>query len=152
MARYFLDSSAVVKRYVAELGSAWVSGLLSPAAAHEPYLVGITGVEVVAALVNHSPSLAAVDLAQALKDFKQDFQNQYHPLAVNSALIALAMDLAGKHRLRGYDAVQLAGGVQLLTASLARADPLPTFVSADGKLNAAATAEGLAVDDPTLHP
>jgi len=28
---YFLDSSAVAKRYVAELGSAWVIQLLDPA-------------------------------------------------------------------------------------------------------------------------
>lgn len=152
MARYFLDSSAIVKRYVAELGSGWVAGLLSPAAAHEPFLVGVTGAEVVAALVNHSPALAAADLAQALQDFRQDLHGQYQVLAVNSALIALAMDLAEKHRLRGYDAVQLAGGVELSKASLAQAAPAPTFVSADGKLNAAAVAEGLTVDDPTQHP
>jgi hypothetical protein len=30
--------------------------------------------------------------------------------------------------------------------------PPVTFISADQELNAAATAEGLAVDDPTTHP
>jgi len=31
MAVYFLDSSALVKRYISETGSAWVLGLFDPA-------------------------------------------------------------------------------------------------------------------------
>jgi len=34
----------------------------------------------------------------------------------------------------------------------ARGLPAIVFVSADNNLNAAATAEGLAVDDPNAHP
>lgn len=34
MALYFLDTSALVKRYVAESGSAWVMALCDPASGH----------------------------------------------------------------------------------------------------------------------
>jgi uncharacterized protein len=32
MSDYFFDSSALVKRYLAELGTAWVRGLVDPTA------------------------------------------------------------------------------------------------------------------------
>ena len=63
----------------------------------------------------------------------------------------MAMSLAEAHRLRGYDAVQLAAALQVLVACSALGAPL-TFVSADANLNAAAAAEGLTVDNPVLHP
>ena len=50
MAVYFLDSSAVVKRYAQETGSAWVELLTDPQAGHHLYLARITAVEVVAAV------------------------------------------------------------------------------------------------------
>jgi predicted nucleic acid-binding protein len=42
----YLDSSAVVKRYVAEIGSAWVQGLTAPAAGNRSWIAAVTGVEV----------------------------------------------------------------------------------------------------------
>ena len=50
MAVYFFDSSAIVKRYVREVGSAWVLGITDPAASHHLYVARIAGVEVVSAL------------------------------------------------------------------------------------------------------
>jgi len=69
-------------------------------------------------------------------------------VAITPRLIARAMDLAEVHALRGYDAMQLAAALQ---ANVRRRTPI-TFVSADVALNAAATAEGLPVDDPNAHP
>jgi predicted nucleic acid-binding protein len=151
VAAYFFDSSGIVKRYAAELGSAWVQSLTAPAAGHEAHLARITGVEVVSALVRHSPPLTPPQLALTLAAFRHDFRTQYQLLEVSPGLVLAAMHLAEKHRLRGYDAVQLAGALELHGHYLARGQ-IVTFVSADGQLNAAATAEGLAVDDPTTHP
>jgi hypothetical protein len=61
------------------------------------------------------------------------------------------MALAETHALRGYDAVQLAAALNVNSACAA-AGAVFTLVSADGELNAAARAEGLAVEDPNLHP
>ena len=151
MDSYFFDSSGIVKRYVTEVGTAWVVGITDPIAANDIYVVHITGVEVVSALVRKVPSLPPPTLAQAISEFKNDLQRQYQRVAVTGALIVQAMSMAEKHRLRGYDAVQLAAALQVLVACQALAVPL-VFVSADSNLNAAAAKEGLTVDNPTLHP
>ena len=50
MTAYFLDTSALVKRYVVEQGSAWVTALTDSAAGHELWICSITRVEILAAL------------------------------------------------------------------------------------------------------
>ena len=50
MAAFIFDASGIVKRYLTEIGSAWVQRLTDPAAAHETFLTRITRVEVVAAV------------------------------------------------------------------------------------------------------
>lgn len=61
------------------------------------------------------------------------------------------MRLAERHGVRGYDAVQLAAA--RATDAVARSVGTPaTLVSADLELNAAAAAEGIAVEDPNNHP
>ena len=62
------------------------------------------------------------------------------------------MDLAEAHGLRAYDSVQLAAALELNRLRVAAGMGGIILVSADLELNAAATASGLAVDDPNLHP
>ena len=62
------------------------------------------------------------------------------------------MAMAEKHRLRGYDAVQLAAALELNSIRLAMGGQTLVFVSADVNLNNSASAEGLTVDNPNLHP
>ena len=54
-------------------------------------------------------------------------------------------------RLRAYDAVQLAVALEVNRIHQMAGSPI-TLASADRDLNAAATAEGLAVDNPNYHP
>ena len=42
MAAFIFDASGIVKRYLTEIGSAWVQGLTDPAAAHEVFLTRLT--------------------------------------------------------------------------------------------------------------
>jgi predicted nucleic acid-binding protein len=152
VASYFLDSSAIVKRYLTETGSGWVRSLTDPIAANDIFLARITGVEVVSALVRHNPPLPQPLLNQNLSDFKADLQTQFQLISINSAVISRAMNLAEAHRLRGYDAVQLAAAVEWQLVGKGIGLLVLTFVSADVRLNAAAVAEGLAVDNPVFHP
>jgi uncharacterized protein len=41
MALYFLDSSALVKRYINEVGSAWILSLLNPASNPEFFVAAV---------------------------------------------------------------------------------------------------------------
>ena len=50
MAGYFLDSSALVKRYIQEPGTNGVRDLCSPTAGHVLYIARIAGAEVIAAI------------------------------------------------------------------------------------------------------
>ena len=54
MADYHLDSSALVKRYIRESGSDWVSGLFDPALNNEVFIAAITPVEIIAAITRRA--------------------------------------------------------------------------------------------------
>jgi uncharacterized protein len=147
---YYFDTSALVKRYVAETGSAWVRAITTPASGNEIYVARISAVEGVSALVRQSPPLG--NLSAVLADLQFDFFHQYQRLALSNSVVATAMRLAEAHRLRGYDAVQLASAVELNAARIGAGLAALTFVSADHSLNAAAHAESLPIEDPNDHP
>lgn len=153
MAAYFLDSSALVKRYARETGTAWVAGLFKPASGNRIYSARITFVEVVAALTRRTRSgrLTSTATAKSLARFRRAFAGKVSVIEVTPPLVEAAAGLAEKHALRGYDAVQLAAALHSNARRLtAGATPL-TLISADIALNAAALAEGLVVDNPNSH-
>jgi len=59
---------------------------------------------------------------------------------------------ARKHRLRAYDAVQLTAALEVDRRNQDAGCGPVTLVSAYQDLNAAAAAEGLAVENANLHP
>lgn len=153
MGAYFCDSSGLAKRYLSEPGSTWVRSIVDPTAGNDIYIARIAGVEVVSAVTRRqrSGSISAVDAAIILTDFRSDFAKDYQLVDLTPALIAHAMTLAETHALRGYDAVQLAAALQVNAQYHTLGIPC-TLISADAALNAAATAEGLLVEDPNNHP
>jgi hypothetical protein len=154
VAAYFLDSSAVVKRYMSEIGTAWVGSTSGPTAGNELFVASLTGVEVVSAICRRriGGTIEASTANAALAQFRHDFTNQYQTVEISDAVVARAMSLADVHGLRAYDAIQLAA--MLETNALRRGLPVPplTLISADDELNAAAQAEGVTVEDPKSHP
>ena len=52
MSLYFLDSSALVKRYVTETGSDWIRALTDPTVRNSLIIARITWVEVLSALAH----------------------------------------------------------------------------------------------------
>jgi predicted nucleic acid-binding protein len=152
MAGYFFDSSALVKFYLRERGSAWVRRLINRTRRHDIAVVRITGVEAASALVRHTPPMSRAGLTTALSRLDVHFDSQFLVLPVDRALVAAAIHLTGRHRLRGYDAVQLAAALGVRRRNSRAGAPAPILVSADLALNAAAAAEGFAVDDPNRHP
>lgn len=149
MADYFLDTSAVVKRYVQETGTAWIRTLAASATGHFIYLARITEVEVTSALARRrgQPGLSVAQARTALGLFHQDFAQDYRIAEITVPLLQRAALLADTHTLRGYDAVQLAAALEVRLQV-----PLLILISADADLNTAATAEGLPVEDPNTNP
>src|SRR5260370_678918 len=97
------------------------------------------------------PEPGGADATAVLAAFRHDFRNEYRVVEVTPALIETAMAMAEAYPVRGYDAVQLAATVEVRTACLAMGTTL-TLISADVALNAAAAAEGVAVEGPHLSP
>jgi predicted nucleic acid-binding protein len=153
MAAYFLDTSALVKRYATETGTAWVTGVIDPAAGNLILVARITGVETVAAIARKRKGklLSPSDAATALATARQEFGGLFLIVEITVALLTAAADLAEKHALRGYDAVQLAAALEA-SAERQRLNLTPlTLVTADKELLAAGTTERLTVDDPNNH-
>ncbi|AGA28707.1 type II toxin-antitoxin system VapC family toxin [Singulisphaera acidiphila] len=145
---YFLDTSALVKRYVDEVGTGWVQALTHPGAGHTHFLARITQAEMVSAVTRRERGghIAPADAVTALADFQFDFARQYLVVEISAGLVAHATSLARRYALRGYDAVQLAAALEVQD----NASGL-VLLSADGDLNAAAIAEGVAVENPNFH-
>jgi uncharacterized protein len=150
VAAYYLDSSGLVKRYVNEVGTSWVRGLTHRNAGHQIFVSRITAVEVTAAVARRrrGRTLTPPQAASIQSRFRQHLAGRYTVLELTPGLLADAMKLANTHELRAYDAVQLAAAIAL--NRLAQGGIV--LVSADQELNGAATAEGLAVDNPNAHP
>jgi predicted nucleic acid-binding protein len=134
----YLDSSALVKRYLEEPGGDQVRQLIADAEALGT--VAISRVEVVAAL-GKAVRLGAVTREQG-ESARQFFQTEWRDLSrieITDHVIERAADLAWSHGLRGYDSVQLAAAM-IWQESLGFPLTLATF---DVKLWEAAARIGL---------
>jgi predicted nucleic acid-binding protein len=151
---YCFDSSALVKRYAPEQGSAWVKGIFAVVSEHTVCLGQVGMVEIAAALSRkvRTGELSQDDYEAALGLFLTDVRNAEYILApLSDRIVELAVELTRRHPLRGYDAVHLATAMTL-NAALLSADLLPlVFVAADERLCEAARGEGLATENPNEH-
>jgi len=154
MAVYFFDTSAIVKRYIQEVGTAWVRNIANPASGNLIYLVNISIVEVASAVARRqrTGSIAAPDALAILTQYRKDLITDFRHIEITPVLISKAAFFAESFALRAYDAVQLAAAMELHTQRNANSlNPL-TMVSADQELNTAAANIGLLVENPNLHP
>ena len=153
MAVFLFDTSGLVKRHVAEAGSAWVRSLVRVRSGHILTIAQITKVEVVAAITRRQRGgrLSPAQAGAILGHFHRDCANRYNVLDVLPAHLTAAMALSRRHGLRAYDAVQLAVAAFADESSRRSGAGPVTLVSADRELNAAASAEGLPVEDPNGH-
>jgi predicted nucleic acid-binding protein len=150
---YYLDASALAKRYLVEIGTDWIRVITHPEADTTIVVSEITLVEVSAAIgarhraatITDEERIAAFDL------LVRHATEEYQLIAVDPMIIDRAMHLTQTRRLRGYDAVQLATGLVVNESYLAAELPELVFVSADHDLLDAAQAEGLAIADPNEH-
>ena len=142
MNAYFFDTSALVKRYVLELGSLWVNTLINQPTTRV-YISRLAEAEVSAALTRRLPSADAVRI---LHNFDHDVATSYIRLTITDTVIDHAVQLTRGQRLRGCDSLQLATALQLAQIE----NPI-IFVCSDSDLLTAASAESLSVKNPELH-
>jgi uncharacterized protein len=140
---YYLDSSALVKRYVQEDGSSTVDQLFQ-----SPQVLitsSLTYAEIYAALcrLHRAQNMNKQTLTRILAHFEDDWQD-LHVIDFHTDVRSHVPTIIREHPLRGADVVQLASA---LSAHERNIDL--RFVCADHRLCNAATDVGLSVTDPS---
>ena len=142
----YLDTSAFVKRFVAEPGSDIVQRLVGT---EGPVATAtIAYAEVYSGLTRRrrEGGLSVNGYGVACR-FEDDWKAVVR-VELKDEVLALARDLIRRHPLRGFDAIHLASALRLQSdLGLAL-----TFAAADGKLLKAAAAERLAVINVEAPP
>jgi predicted nucleic acid-binding protein len=136
--------------HVQETGTVWVTGITNRSAGHDLNTVSLTGPEMIATFFRKARGgiITRVQAARLARNFSLDWQQQYQVLIVNEGIINLAMTIAERYALRGYDSVHLAAALELHQNRQAIQLPALTFVSADVEQLQAAQAEGLVIENP----
>ncbi|CAN5300314.1 hypothetical protein BH24CHL7_BH24CHL7_14330 [soil metagenome] len=128
----FLDTSALIKRYVAEPGSELVIDLMSRDASWAGSALAQLETQVTLCHLDLNDTLEAELRARARSDWER-----FIVVALAATLIERAVDIACSHRLRTLDSIHLAAAAQL---------PRPfTFVTFDRQQAAAAQVLGFEV-------
>ena len=152
MTTHYLDTSALSKRYVQEVGTEWIRALASQDE-HTLLTARVTMVEVYSALARRKreESVPPADCAIATQAFAAHCATEYEFVELDLNVVNLARGLLDRYPLRAYDAVQLASATVANQALDAAHLAGLVFLSADDRLNTIAAAEGLAVDNPNHH-
>lgn len=158
MALYFLDSSAIVKRYFQEQGHHWIETLHDANQRDVLYIAQAALVEVVASICRKAreQDISLEERNKTIDDFRGDVRSSYSVWVVDNALYVAAGDLCRTHRLRAYDAILLACAIAVREDSF-RVQPPESeppnviFISADHGLLTVALAEGFNVENPNNY-
>lgn len=110
MSIFYCDTSAIVKRYFPEVGTAWMQALTAPVYGHTLLLGELTLAEtaaVIGAKQRASDGITIIERDAILQRFLQHCNDEYGLIPTDRTTINRAVLLTQQHRLRGYDAVQL---------------------------------------------
>jgi len=147
MAEYFLDSSALVKRYIEEPGTDHVLQLFGKG--HRLVVSHLARVEVTSALARRARAvkLGSEQVDIVASAMETEFRQVFEVVELGGGVLSLAAELTRVHALKASDAIQLA--CALVACGDRGSSTSLTLVSCDRELNAAAEQENLAVLDPT---
>ena len=142
----YLDASALVKKYVAELGTAEVNDAIAStnSIGTSPYCA-----EVASALAKavRLGLITPGDGTVAAERFRAEWPHIFR-IAATETIVAHADELVWMYGLRGYDAVQLASGLFWQQSML----EVVSFATFDRQLWGAAQAAGLTPFPANLWP
>jgi predicted nucleic acid-binding protein len=148
---FFLDGSALVKRYVAEPGTPLVDHLFNQVAADRLVLLNVGFAEVVSVLVRRKNAgvLSDATFARALLQLGQEIIHaaNLRKVEVTNSLVIGALSHIQTHSINATDAVALHAALGLAHHLRSQGDDL-VLVASDQRLLRAAPAEGLSTFNP----
>jgi len=133
---YFLDSSALIKRYIPEQGTRWIRSITSPSA-NIIFISHITTIEIVSGLNRRvRAGYLSAHHAQAICRVLDNYvSQQYVGISLTHQVAARAKDLLENHPLRAYDSIQLASALESNAALITARLPALIFLCADKRLS-----------------
>ncbi len=148
MIYYYLDSSAIVKRYIREQGSQFIADIITKPDCHFS-TVSISKTEVISALSKRyrEKELSDDDYGAVLDRVLLDFDDEYSIIPASQELVSLSARLAQVYPLKGYDCIQLSAAISLKTR-LKDFNVRTVLISSDSQVCNAAADEGFEVIDP----
>jgi uncharacterized protein len=151
---YFLDTSALVKRYVIEVGTPWLRSLVDPSAGHTLFIAQITRAEITSSAARRKrDGHITARTAHAIRLLiDRHASREYKVIGLTESVIRWAEDLLETYTLRAYDSIQMASALEVHTQFRAAGLAPVIFLSADKQLLTAASAAGLLTDNPESHP
>jgi len=148
---FYLDASALAKRYVPESGSLLLDHLLTSVPANRLYLFNVGMGEVVSLLVRkrNAGLISTARLSQALADFDTEIvkATAVRKLIADDALVETSFALIQTHSINATDAIILRSAMNTANNLRATGDDL-VLVASDLRLLRAAQTEGLAIFNP----
>lgn len=144
---YYLDTSAILKRYRIEAGTATVDELFDHSRSDEALLTSYLGaleVEAVAARLLRGRVLRRQDYQRFLNRFADDTDTNLTLYPLTNEILEASVDLIRHYALRAADAVHLESARRIRTASGMRI----IYTASDHALIDAARAEGFDILDP----
>ncbi len=151
MAVYYLDTSALAKLYIQEIGSGRVADLLRDPERDHFAILEVSRVEFHSAVRRRERGgdVSSAEAANVLTQLDSDLQGLFLVQPLTASVLEEAVAIIARHPLRAYDAMQLAGCIALSTGVGVQGF---SFVCADDELLDAAMAEGIEVINPNENP
>ena len=152
MAASFVDTSALLKLYVTQAGSNWMSAHVRLG---DITISELTTAEVGTSLIRRmrDGALSAHEAQLAWRRFRQDCR-AFPVISVDRITVVRAVGVAGRSPvpLQTLDALQLQAALDAADDARSRGLSVPQFINADGRLEIAARALRFVTDNPLKHP
>jgi len=152
--RFYLDASALAKRYVVEQGTLVVNHLFRRVARDDMMCLTLGTLEVISVFVRKKNASAVRDpvFRQAMTDFRSEVIDaaNFPKIPATDSVVNAAAPLVAKHALNATDAVILRSVLDLVATLHTTGDAL-VLVTSDQRLLRAAQAEGVLTFDPTTQ-
>ena len=129
--------------------------LIDPRAGNTIFVAELTRVEAAASIAARHRAPSGITLVvrdNAVNLMLRHCASEYRVIPLTSSIVSRAVTLTQNYRLRGYDAIQLATALIASEQLVAAGMSVTILLAADHDLLAAAQAEGLAIEDPNMHP
>ena len=157
----YVDSSALVKHYIREVGTDLLNAKLHEQSRHHfsVFVSMLAYAEILAAFARRLREnlLTTSEASRLFHHFQDEWRFELHHVELTTGVLGFIPRLVSDYPLRGPDAIHLASALSVqnslqLGPQSGTTPAIITFASSDKQLKNAASAEGLAVFDPESTP